>query len=188
MKVTFLFNELTVPSAGYVPRNRVPSRLPSAGTFCLPLLSLSLSFSLSLSLSFLLSIAAREKEYNVADRPENYKFSRCGVSFEPNSSRTSRLRNGSRRFFSHTCQPYNSHVNSPAGYRFRLAEDENIGASWPRALELIIWGICSNLLYVGSCWKLISVSCLSSRERNGSSISIRLLQLTMLRNGSVVKL
>lgn len=77
MKVTFLFNELTVPSAGYVPRNRVPSRLPSG-----------LSASSPASLSLLLSIAAREKEYNVADRPENYKFSRRGVSFQPNSSRT----------------------------------------------------------------------------------------------------
>lgn len=67
MKVTFLFNELTVPSV------RVRASKPSfVSTSCRP--------RVSLPLSFLLSIAAREKEYNVAGRPENYKFSYCGAS------------------------------------------------------------------------------------------------------------
>lgn len=66
MKVTFLFNELTVPSV------RVRASKPSfVSTSCRP--------RVSLPLSFLLSIAAREKEYNVAGRPENYKFSYCGA-------------------------------------------------------------------------------------------------------------
>lgn len=67
MKVALPFNELTVRLLRYVPRNH------SGLDF----------FQTEFPPSFLLSIAVRETEYNVADRPENYKFSLAAAREPP---------------------------------------------------------------------------------------------------------